>query len=300
MDSAKKRSRTSKSTTGASVPDTGPWKPPIRKRFGQHFLEAAWVAKLVAAIEPRSDELFLEIGAGRGELTRPIVAAGARVVAVEIDRALAAALDGSLPAAVQVVTGDILAQDLAALIAAAPGLPTTSARLVGNIPYNLSAPILRQLVDAQRRADCFIDATLMLQREVADRIVGRPGTRDYGPLAILVQLVADVERVLTLPPGAFRPPPKVRSAVVRLTFRPSPVPIRHPALFDRLVRSLFTQRRKMVLNAVAPITRSVSSVAPRVLLERAGVAPDRRPATLHLAELARLSEALAEAGPVLE
>jgi len=87
---------------------------------------------------------------------------------------------------------------------------------------------------------------------------------------------------------------------VRLTFRPSPVPIRHPALFDRLVRSLFTQRRKTVLNAVAPITRSVSSVPPRVLLERAGVAPDRRPGTLHLAELARLSEALAGAGPVLE
>ncbi len=223
------------------------------------------------------------------------------MVAVEIDRALAAALAESMSADdVQVVTGDILAQDFPGLIAAAPGPPTTNARLVGNIPYNLSAPILRALVDTQRQAGCFIDATLMLQREVADRIVGRPGSRDYGPLAILVQVAADVERVLALPPGAFRPPPKVRSAVVRLTFRPSPVPIRHPALFDRLVRSLFTQRRKTVLNAVGPITRAVSQLPPRALLERAGLAPDRRPATLELAELARLSEALAGPEPVLE
>ena len=272
----------------------------MRKRFGQHFLEAAWVAKLVATISPEPDELFLEIGGGRGELTRPLAKAGARVVAVEVDRALAAALDASMPATVQVVTGDILDQDLAGLLAAVPGPPPSRARLVGNIPYNLSAPILRMLVDTQRQSGCFTDATLMLQREVADRIAGRPGSRDYGPLAVLVKLVADVELLLTLPPGAFRPPPKVRSAVVRLTFRPSPVPIHHPELFDQMVRSLFTQRRKTVLNAVAPITHAVSSLAPRVVLERAGVAPDRRPATLDLADLARLSEVLAGTGPVLK
>lgn len=269
----------------------------MRKRFGQHFLEAAWVAKLVAVIAPAPEELFLEIGGGRGELTGPLAKAGARVVAVEIDRALAAALAASMPPTVQVVTGDILEQDLAGLIAAASGPP---ARLVGNIPYNISAPILRMVVDTQRQAACFTDATLLVQREVADRIAGRPGSRDYGPLAVLVQLVADVERVLTLPPGAFRPPPKVRSAVVRLTFRPSPVPIHHPELFDQMVRSLFTQRRKTVLNAVGPITHASSSLSPRGVLERAGIAPDRRPATLDLADLARLSEVLAGTRPVLK
>jgi 16S rRNA (adenine1518-N6/adenine1519-N6)-dimethyltransferase len=283
---------------GAGGPDAGPWKPPIRKRFGQHFLEAAWVAKLVATINPEPDQLFLEIGGGRGELTGPLAKAGARVVVVEIDRVLAAKLTVAMPATVQVVAGDILEQDLPGLLAAAPGPPTTRGRLVGNIPYNLSSPILRLLVDTQRRTDCFTDATLMLQREVADRLVGRPGTRDYGPLAIHMQLVADVERVLTLPPGAFRPPPKVRSAVVRIRFRPSPVPIRHPGLFDRLVRSLFTQRRKTILNGVAPMARAVSGLAPGAALERAGLAPDRRPATLDLNDLARLSEALAGTGPV--
>ena len=267
----------SKRATGADVAKVGPWKPPVRKRFGQHFLEAAWVAKVVAAIAPRPDELFVEIGGGRGELTRPLATTGA-----------------------QVVTGDILDQDLAGLVAAVEGPPARRVRLVGNIPYNISAPILRMLVDTQSQVGCFTDATLMVQREVADRIAGRPGSRDYGPLAVLVQLVAEVERILTLPPGAFRPPPKVRSAVVRLTFRPSPVPIHHPELFEQMVRSLFTQRRKTVLNAVASITHAVSSLAPRVVLERAGVPPDRRPATLDLADLARLSEVLAGARPVLK
>lgn len=276
------------------------WKPPIRKRFGQHFLEAAWVAKLVDAIAPEPDQLFLEIGGGRGELTRPLAHAGAHLVVVEIDRVLAARLTDAMPATVQVVAGDILEQDLPALLAGAPGPPTTRARVVGNIPYNLSSPILRLLVDTQRRADCFTDATLMLQREVADRLVGRPGTRDYGPLAIHMQVVAEVERVLTLPPGAFRPPPKVRSAVVRIRFRPSPVTIRHPVLFDRLVRSLFTQRRKTILNGLAPMARAVSGLTPAAALEQAGLASDRRPATLDLNDLVRLSEALAGTGPVLK
>ncbi|MDA1093302.1 MAG: 16S rRNA (adenine(1518)-N(6)/adenine(1519)-N(6))-dimethyltransferase RsmA [Acidobacteria bacterium] len=283
----------------AGRPAAGPWKPPIRKRFGQHFLEAAWVAKLVAAIQPRPDDLFLEIGGGRGELTRPLARAGARVVVVEIDRLLAARLAETLPTTVQVVTGDILEQNLPALLAA-QGPDAPPARLVGNIPYNLSSPILRLLVTTQRRAGCFTDATLLLQREVADRLVGRPGTRDYGPLAIEMQLVADVERVLTLPPGAFRPPPKVRSAVVRLRFRPSPVAIRHPALFDRLVRALFTQRRKTILNGLAPMVPAGSRLAPAAILAHAGLASERRPATLELADLARLSEALAEAVPVLK
>jgi len=270
-------------------------RPPARKRLGQHFLEAVWVAKLLACIRPAPGELFLEIGAGAGELTLPLAAAGAAVVAVEKDRGLAARLREAAPATVRVVAGDVLDEDLARLVAARPGGAARTARVAGNLPYNVSTPILRRLMETQHRHACFGDATLMLQREVADRVVGRPGSRDYGPLAILTQVAARAERVLTLPPGAFRPPPRVRSAVVALRFRPSPVPVGDRRGFERLVRSLFSHRRKTVLNALGPLVRGVSPCPPRELLERAGVAPDRRPATLDLAELAKLADALAAA-----
>ena len=196
----------------------------------------------------------------------------------------------------RVVAGDVLDQDLAGLVAGArPGRARRPARVAGNLPYNVSTPILRRLVEAHHRHACFEDATLMLQREVADRVVGRPGSRDYGPLAILTGAAARAERVLALPPGAFRPPPRVRSAVVSLRFRPSPAPVVDRALFERLVRTLFQQRRKTVLNALAPLVRETVRCPPRALLERADVAPDRRPATLDLAELARLADALAAA-----
>ena len=271
-------------------------RPPARKRFGQHFLEAAWASKVVACIEPAPGELFLEIGAGAGQLTLPLAAAGAEVVAVEKDRRLAAHLRAIVPASVRVVAGDVLDQDLARLVdEAGSGRPKGTARVAGNLPYNVSTPILRRLTTTQHRHGCFADATLMLQREVADRVVGRPGTRDYGPLAILTRAAAHAERVMALPPGAFRPPPRVRSAVVNLRFRPSPAPVGDRALFERLVRTLFTQRRKTVLNALSPLVPEVRRCSARELLERAGVAPDRRPATLDLDELARLADALATA-----
>ena len=270
-------------------------RPAGRKRFGQHFLEAVWVAKLVACIRPAPGELFLEIGAGAGQLTLPLAAAGVEVVAVEKDRRLAARLREIVPGSVRVVAGDVLDEDLARLVEARPGGANRPARVAGNLPYNVSTPILRRLMETQQRHACFDDATLMLQREVADRVLGRPGSRDYGPLAVATRMAARAERVLTLPPGAFRPPPRVRSAVVALQFRPSPVTVGDRRLFERLVRSLFSHRRKTVLNALGPLARGVSRRPPRELLEQAGVAPDRRPATLELAELARLSDTLAAA-----
>ena len=276
------------------TPTGPPRRPPARKRFGQHFLEAAWVSKLVACIGPSPGERFLEIGAGTGQLTLPLAAAGAEVVAVEMDRRLAAHLRAIVPASVRIVNADFLDEDLARLLAE-PGAGRTDrpVRVAGNLPYNVSTPILRRLLETQRRHACFQDATLMLQREVADRVVGQPGSRAYGPLAILTRVAAEAERVLALPPGAFRPPPRVRSAVVNLRFRPSPVPVGDRMLFERMVRNLFSQRRKMVLNALGPLARSVSPCSPRELLERAGLAPERRPATLDLAELARLADTLA-------
>ena len=280
------------------MPMTGtrPARPPALKRFGQHFLEAAWVSKLVACIRPAPGDVFLEIGAGTGQLTMPLAAAGAEVVAVEKDRRLAARLRDVAPPSVRVVLGDVLGQDLADLVAGVrPARARRPIRVAGNLPYNVSTPILRRLVETHHRHACFADATLMLQREVADRVVGRPGSRDYGPLAILTRAAAHAERVLALPPGAFRPPPRVHSAIVSLRFRPSPAPVADRALFERLVRTLFTQRRKTVLNALAPLARETARCPPRELLERADVTPDRRPATLELAELARLADALAAA-----
>jgi 16S rRNA (adenine1518-N6/adenine1519-N6)-dimethyltransferase len=193
---------------------------------------------LLAVIRPEADELFIEIGSGTGQLTLPIAAAGAQVVAVEIDRELAAGLRRIAPSRVQVVTDDILSLDLVDLIADAIGSETPRpVRVVGNLPFNLASPILFRILGAQRAARSFRDATLMLQREVADRVVASPCSRAYGPLAILTRLAADARRVLSLPPGAFRPPPRVRAAVVTLDFRPPSISIADPALFERMVRS---------------------------------------------------------------
>ena len=245
-------------------------------------------------IRPDPNELFIEIGSGPGQLTLAIAAAGAHVVAVELDRELAAGLRRIAPPRVRVITGDILSQGLADLVAAAAGpRDPRPVRVVGNLPYNLSSPILFQILGTQRAHNRFRDATLMLQREVADRVVALPCTRAYGPLAILTRLAADARRVLTLPSGAFRPPPRVRSAVVTLDFRPPPVTIADPALFEQMVRSLFTLRRKTLLNALGPFAATVTTLRPRELLDRARLASDRRAETLDLEDLVTLADVLA-------
>jgi len=255
-----------------------------RKRFGQHFLEPAWVAKLVAKVDPRPTDVFLEIGPGRGALTRPLAPKVARVIAVEIDRDLAAALEAERLAHVEVLTGDFLAVDIAPVLRAVNG----PVRVIGNLPYNVASPILFRLLALSREVPALIDATLMVQKEVADRLVARPGTAEYGVLGISVSLHADVERMLVLPPGAFRPPPKVTSAVVRLRFRPPTVSLPNPDLFEGMVRSLFTQRRKNLANALRPFGDSVGVPAAEALAAT-GLDPTRRPQTLELAELAALA-----------
>ena len=268
-------------------PTTTPIGNRPRKRFGQHFLEQAWVDKLIAAVAPAADDTFLEIGPGRGALTRTLAARVARIVAVEIDRDLAAVLPSRVPANVHVVTGDFLDIDLQALLRdeAAP------LRVIGNLPYNISSPILFRLLAAADEGRRFRDATLMLQKEVADRIVATAGAAGYGTLAVQVGLLADVNRLLTLPPGAFRPPPKVTSAVVRLRFRPPAAEVGDPAAFERVVRGVFLQRRKTLLNALKPVADSFGRSAAQVL-ERAGLDPSRRPETLDVHEMARLARAV--------
>src|SRR5262252_3277420 len=210
-----------------------------RKRFGQHFLEPAWVAKVVAAIHPTLNDEFVEIGPGRAALTTPLAATAKRVVAFEIDRDLVAALRAAAPDSLTVVQGDFLQSDW---FSTHP--PSGPIRVAGNLPYNVASPILFKLIDLYESGVPIADATLMLQREVADRLMAKPSTKEYGVLSVLVRLSADVERLLTLPPGAFRPMPKVHSALVRLRFHP---PYPSPAdktQFADMVTALFSRRRK--------------------------------------------------------
>lgn len=262
-----------------------------RKRFAQHFLESAWVKKLVdvAAIGP--DDAVLEIGPGRGAITRPLAEKARQLLAIEVDRDLAADLAAAHIPNVSVVTSDILDVDLTPVITewlGAPPGPSNQIRIVGNLPYNISSPILFTLLDLAAKTGGVRDALLMLQKEVADRLVAKTGTGEYGVLTVQTAVHADVTKVLSLPPGAYRPPPKVHSAVVRLAFRPPTVEIRDHDVFVRMVRAMFTQRRKTSANALKAFgeQRGVDSAAA---LSSAGIDPRRRPETLQLAELARLS-----------
>lgn len=270
-----------------------------RRRFGQHFLEPVWQRKVIDVIAPVPGDRFLEIGPGRGALTLALAGRGAEVVGVEVDRDLAAELAERGVDGVRVVSADVLEVDLCALVREmASDAGGTQAprrvRVAANLPFNISSPVLFRLIDVARSTGLVDDATLMLQREVALRVAASPGGGDYGPLSVMTQLHADVELVLSLPPGAFRPPPKVHSAVIHLRFRPPAVDIVDLREFDAMVRGLFTRRRKTLLNALRAYTAPAGLDAAG-LLDRASLDGRRRPETLSLAELARLASQLSPA-----
>jgi 16S rRNA (adenine1518-N6/adenine1519-N6)-dimethyltransferase len=281
-----------------------------RKQFGQHFLEPVWVDKVIKAIDPRPDQDFIEIGPGPGALTRPLTARAKSVTAVEIDRDLAGALEADAPPNLKVVTGDFLKlsiSDLAlptrdvalpthdlALPTSDFRLPTIASRLrvAGNLPYNVASPIMFKLIALHATGVPLVDATLMLQREVADRLVAPPGSKEYGVLSILIQHRADAETMLKLPAGAFRPPPKVLSSLIRLRFRdPHPRVLDEP-LFARLVQAVFTRRRKTLANALLALDGGATAprLRPAAALAAAGLDGSRRPETLSIAEFARLAD----------
>jgi len=272
-----------------------------RKRFGQHFLEPAWVEKVIRAIDPKPNELFIEIGPGYGALTGPLAARAKAVTAYEIDRDLAADLRAAALPNLTVVEGDFLQQSPSPLVPS----PLT-VRVAGNLPYNVASPILFKLVQQYRIFTAnglpFGDATVMLQREVADRLIASPGTKEYGVLSILIQHNAGVEMVLKLPPGAFRPAPKVRSALVRLRFHPPDPPVKDAATLEALVQAVFTRRRKTLANALLAYGGRQSARAdphptPDSALAAAGLDGRRRPETLTVAEFARLADVYA--GPTI-
>src|SRR5688572_2790414 len=259
-----------------------------KKRYGQHFLLPQWADKVVAAIGPRPEDRFLEIGSGPGVLTQRLAPRVAHLTAVEVDQEMVDLLTPDLPANVTLVHRDFLDTPVGWLADGADG-SDGPLRVAGNLPYNVSSPIMFRLIETHKRHGGLTDATLMLQREVAERIEAKPGSKDYGVLSISVQLHADVRRVLSLPPGAFRPAPKVHSSVIQLRFRPPAVALSDEAGFEAMVRSMFTQRRKTLSNALKPFASSRGHQSAAALAS-AGIDPSRRPETLQLDELARLAD----------
>jgi len=284
--------RSRKSSLGTGVAKSTERKgvgghPRPKKHLGQHFLEAPWADKIVESLHIAPEDTFLEIGPGRGALTIPLAAKVAHLVAVEIDPDLATALPARLPPHVRVVQGDFLQLDLGALL----GSLERPVRVVGNLPYNLSSPILFRLLATCARGRAIADATVMLQREVADRLMAPPGGRDYGTLAVQAALLADTVSVLTLPPGAFRPPPKVWSTVVRMSFRPPAFEFGSPDAFERIVRGVFLHRRKTLANALKPVAATFGLSAVD-LLDKTGLDGSRRPETLDPSDFGSLARAV--------
>jgi 16S rRNA (adenine1518-N6/adenine1519-N6)-dimethyltransferase len=212
-----------------------------RKRFGQHFLaDEVVVGAIVDVIDPRPGQALVEIGPGLGAMTNPLVERSQRLTVVELDRDLAARLRKRPE--LSVVESDVLKVDFIALAAEAG----QKLRVVGNLPYNISTPILFHLLEA---VDHVVDQHFMLQKEVVDRMAAAPGKKDYGRLSVMLQWRYDIESVLDVPPEAFDPPPRVDSAVVRMVPLPS-APGVDAELLGQLVTVAFSQRRKILRNTL--------------------------------------------------
>jgi 16S rRNA (adenine1518-N6/adenine1519-N6)-dimethyltransferase len=248
-----------------------------RKRFGQHFLhDAGVIRRLVSAIAPRADDYLVEIGPGEGVLTAPVLEKVDHLTVIELDRDLAAILSERLgfPAGLEIVQADVLKVDFAEL---ANG---RRLRIIGNLPYNISTPILFHLFES--RAD-IVDMHFMLQKEVVDRMVAEPGGRQYGRLSVMAAFHCDMVRLFNVPPGAFRPPPKVDSAVVRLV----PKALTDDDLdllptFAEVTRRAFGQRRKTLRN-------SLKGLLDETQIEAAGINPGARAETLGVEQFRELA-----------
>jgi 16S rRNA (adenine1518-N6/adenine1519-N6)-dimethyltransferase len=269
-----------------------------RRALGQHFLrDEAAVERIVGLVIPGPADLVVEIGPGEGALTGRLARVAGRFLALEVDATLAAALAARLGAVptLEIRHADALRFDWRALPALRPGGGGRIV-IVGNLPYSVGKPILMALAEAAPAlaAAAPTEMALMLQKEVAERVAAPPGDRTYGSLSVLTQCAAEVHLAFTVPPGAFRPPPLVDSAVLHLRAlaRP-PVPIGDPRRFRAVVLAAFSQRRKSLANALAA-GLGVPTERARALLATADVDPGRRAETLALAEFARVADALAE------
>jgi 16S rRNA (adenine1518-N6/adenine1519-N6)-dimethyltransferase len=257
---------------------------PAKKHLGQHFLhERRIIDRIVQAVDPKPGDRLVEIGPGQGAITFPLLDRHGELTVIEFDRDLifplteAARAHGTL----EVIHRDVLTVDFTALAHNFGG--QGQIRLVGNLPYNLSSPILFHALD---HAAAIRDMHFMLQKEVVDRMAAGPGSKVYGRLGVMLQAYCHVTPLFDVPPGAFRPPPKVDSAVVRLVPRaPETIGVDDPAMFSAVVRDAFGQRRKTLRNAL-------SNLCDAAAIEAAGVRPDARAEQIAVQDFVRLANTL--------
>ncbi|MFV1997789.1 MAG: 16S rRNA (adenine(1518)-N(6)/adenine(1519)-N(6))-dimethyltransferase RsmA [Acidiferrobacterales bacterium] len=251
-----------------------------RKRFGQHFLhDRGVVAHIVDVFAPGDDEVVVEIGPGPGVLTRELAGKVASLTAIEIDRDLTAALKSEFSENDRVIINeaDALTVDYCALASADQPL-----RIIGNLPYNISTPLIFHLFT---HTHCIQDMLFMLQKEVVDRICAKPGNKIYGRLSVMTQWQCEVERLFTVSSGAFTPPPKVESAIVRLRpYRQKLYTLKDSERFAQLVQAAFTQRRKTLRNSLREFLTADQMQAVQI-------DPARRPETLSVEEFVTLGNA---------
>ena len=252
-----------------------------KKRFGQHFLhERSVVDRIVRTMDPRPGQKIVEIGPGLGALTGPLLERCGTLTVIEIDRDMIPRLDAAFGEKLDIIQGDALEVDFAELAAEVPG--EGKLRLAGNLPYNISTPLLFHVLES---AELIQDMHFMLQKEVVRRLVAAPDTEDYGRLTASVAARAEAHELFTVGPGAFTPPPQVDSAVVQIIPRKPPFPIHDLATYDTVVRLAFGQRRKTLSNALKGVVNAEQFAA-------AGIDPRARGETLSPEEFARLANGL--------
>jgi len=246
-----------------------------RKRFGQHFLhDRNIIDKIAMAINPQTDDTVIEIGPGQGALTEALVNSGCNLHAIELDRDLIEGLSTRWPS-LNVIHDDALKIDLSQLAA-----PRNPMKLVGNLPYNVSTPIL---FHALKHLPSIEKMVFMLQQEVVERMIAPPGSKTYGRLSVMLQYQCQLRKLFAVPPGAFNPPPKVNSAIVELTPKRTPSPLAQNELtLAAVVRAAFGQRRKTIANGL-------KSLASRELIAAAGIDPATRAEQLEVADFVTLA-----------
>lgn len=282
-------------TPSQSLPVSESPRPALHpsKRLGQHFLvDKRIIDRIIKSLQPKSDETIVEIGPGRGALTSELIPKAGRVVAVEFDRNLQPLLLEKFGSArnFKLVSGDALTTDFAFEIK-----PAQQARLVANLPYNISTAILQRLLEQRNNIPEMI---LMLQKEVVDRIKAPAGSTDRGYLSVLVSAHCEIEKLFDVAPGAFKPAPKVWSSVIRLIVRPRlPVEVKDEDLLWRVVSSGFAQKRKTILNNLRSAPDALQETIKKhggasIVLCRAEIELSRRAETLTLEEWGRISREL--------
>ncbi len=258
------------------------FKAPPKKNLGQHFLaDRSVIDRIVLAVDPQPGDRLVEIGPGQGAITFPLLRRHGELTVIEFDRDLVTPLMEASEGIgrLTIIHKDVLQVDFSKLAGDEGPL-----RLVGNLPYNISSPIL---FHALEHAGAVRDMHFMLQKEVVDRMAAGPGSKVFGRLSVMLQAYCTVESLFDVPPGAFRPPPKVDSAVVRLVpLPPERIGVDDGALFARVVRDAFGQRRKTLRNALQQVCAGDA-------IEAAGVRPDARAEQLEVADFKRLANHLA-------